>query len=350
MTSPIMSTILSPLAGIVLAMTGLPTAEASSAASHGDDAARSGAPESQAPPTEDRAAPEATGTEGIVRQTAADTGKRRSALEYWTSERMEAAQSRDRLPEEPLPDSAPTGDVDIPRAGLQGARSPNGEAERWTSGGGITKATGKVFVTMADRDFTCSAAVVPAENRDTVITAGHCLKDGTGAWADNWTFVPGYEDGEAPYGRYVAREMLVAPEWSEEADDSFDFGMVVLHESDGAHVQDETGAQEIDFGDHEGRRTYAFGYPSMAPYDGRRLHYCSGRPEADRGKTTATGMACDMTEGASGGPWLTDFDAESGEGTITSVVSFKYADDSSTQFGPRLGDEARRLYETAASL
>ena len=54
-----------------------------------------------------------------------------------------------------------------------------------------------------------------------------------------------------------------------------------------------------------------------------------------------------MTEGASGGPWLSGFDASSGSGTITSVSSFKYSDGSPVLYGPPLGPEAAVLYRQA---
>jgi hypothetical protein len=54
-----------------------------------------------------------------------------------------------------------------------------------------------------------------------------------------------------------------------------------------------------------------------------------------------------MTQGSSGGPWLTDFDPATGAGTFTSVSSFKYADDSGTMYGPYFGDAVRSLYDKA---
>src|SRR5699024_9784301 len=52
----------------------------------------------------------------------------------------------------------------------------------------------------------------------------------------------------------------------------------------------------------------------------------------------------------SGGPWFSSFDTETGLGTISSVISFTYADDSPLQYGPRLGDQARRMFDDAELL
>src|SRR5699024_9720417 len=53
----------------------------------------------------------------------------------------------------------------------------------WTTGGEVTRPTGKLFLTMNGHDFTCSASIVDSQNRSTLVTAGHCVKDGSGQWA-----------------------------------------------------------------------------------------------------------------------------------------------------------------------
>ncbi|MBB6118654.1 trypsin-like serine peptidase [Nocardiopsis algeriensis] len=288
--------------------------------------------------------------EGVAHQAAAVTEEQdRAVLDYWTLERMAAAR-----PVSSLLEGAPT--ADPPAAASQAAPRADSPGAPWSAGGRVVRTTGKVYLTMDGTDLTCTASVVDARNRSTLITAGHCVKDGRGSWARNWTFVPAYADGETPHGRYTARDLLVPPQWSRDADDSYDFAMAVLNTDGGTPVQDRVGAQQISFSTwtadrvREGVQVYAFGYPAVPPYDGSALHYCSGRTRADSGGTTANGMRCDMTQGSSGGPWFTGFDTGTGTGTIASVVSFKYEDDSRTQYGPRLGAQARELYESAAAL
>lgn len=291
--------------------------------------------------------------EVVHRAVAGDETEDREVLSYWTAERMAAAAPLTSMIEDtpdldalPLPDDVEHHDA--PRT--------DSEGDPWTTGGEVTRTTGKVFLTMNGRDFTCSASVVDAQNKSTLITAGHCTKDGTGQWAKNWTFAPGYTDGDTPYGRFTARDVIVSPHWAEEADDSHDYAAVVLNTDDGTAVQDRVGAQEIAFDTwteervRDGVQIYTFGYPSSSPFDGRELHYCSGTTTPDTGDTTANGMRCAMTQGSSGGPWFSSFDTETGRGSISSVVSFKYADDARTQYGPRLGSEAQRLFDNAERL
>ncbi|WP_327584702.1 trypsin-like serine protease [Nonomuraea sp. NBC_00507] len=220
---------------------------------------------------------------------------------------------------------------------------------RWITGGAVTRTTGRVFMTVGGADFVCSASTVTSANRDVVVTAGHCVKDGVGQWAANWTFVPGYgAGGEHPYGRYAARRMFVAERWSRAADDNYDVAMVALATSGGTHVADAVGTQEIAFNAPRGGQAFGFGYPADPPYNGGQLVYCAGRLRDDpHGQTRDQGLGCDMTAGSSGGPWMTGFDADTGKGTITSLSSFKYSDDPRTMYGPYLGEAAKTLFDTA---
>ncbi|MFC7329481.1 trypsin-like serine peptidase [Marinactinospora rubrisoli] len=360
MTSSIVRKLVGPLAAVAIAVIGLPAG-----ATAGETPVPAGSPsptasaQPAATPSPDHGVfggvlmPLPAALTGVVRQSAAtDAAQQREVLAYWTPQRMAAAVPLGRMLDDTLSRLPLPGPV-TPESGTQAQAAPSGSSrgEPWTGGGKVTRTTGRVFLTSNGRDFSCSASVVRADNRDTVITAGHCLKDGTGAWVKNWTFVPGYDNGRRPYGSFVAREMLVPQEWSKSADDSFDFGMAVLHTgSEGGHVADHTGSQPIAFAPAGERRLYAFGYPSSGSFDGRRLHYCAGTTTPDRSGTTATGMRCRMTEGSSGGPWFRDFDPGTGSGTIMSVISFKYANDAGTQYGPRLGAAARKVYDRARTL
>ncbi|MFI6903713.1 trypsin-like serine peptidase [Nonomuraea sp. NPDC050394] len=328
----------------------------------------------------ERAAPRAEVVEHVAARTPAD---QRRVLGYWTPRRMAGALPIDLLgivgknggllsglSSESGVGTAPEvagGTAKIVTRELPGRAAVPGPAggatprhqsarpqattsgSRWVTGGLVSKTTGRVFLTVGGVDFVCSAGTVRSANRDVVVTAGHCVKDGAGEWADNWTFVPGYQEGGGqPYGAYTARRMFVAGPWSRSGDDSYDVGMVALNTSRGRHVADVVGTQEIAFNGGRGGQAYGFGYPADPPYDGERLFYCAGRLRNDPyGQTRDQGLGCDMTAGSSGGPWLTRFDAATGKGTVTSVSSFKYSDDQGTMYGPYFGDSARALFTTA---
>src|SRR5690606_30088993 len=109
-------------------------------------------------------------------------------------------------------------------------------AHRPPARGTVGATTGRVFLTLHGRDFVCSASSVHAANRDLVVTAAHCVKDGTGTWARNWTFVPGYDEGRRPYGAFTARRAFVTTRWSRGGDDDHDVAMVAVNTAGGRHL------------------------------------------------------------------------------------------------------------------
>lgn len=239
-----------------------------------------------------------------------------------------------------IPGSGP-----VPQSSRRTVETPGAP---WTSRGAVRATTGKVFFTINGDDYVCSAGSVASANRDLVVTAGHCAQDATGTWARNWIYVPGYDQGRRPYGAFAARHVFVPGPWSAHGDENYDVALVVLAASSGRHVTDVVGAQGIAFDQPRGSLVYGFGYPAGGPYDGERLTYCSGKTYPDSHKITHDeGLRCDMTEGSSGGPWLTKFDAGTGTGVVTSVSSFKYADDPATMYGPYFGNAVHRMYDRA---
>ncbi|MBB2915573.1 hypothetical protein FHS43_006896 [Streptosporangium becharense] len=294
----------------------------------------------------------ASGAADVVEHTAADAApEQRRVLGYWTPRRMAAAVPLDSLgtvTKAVRRILAPSGRAGSPAGARRLPAAARVTGARWASGGLVSRTTGRVFLTVGGNDFVCSASAVRSANRDLVVTAGHCVKDGAGAWADNWTFVPGYDRGRRPYGQFTARRMFVAGPWARTGDDSFDVGMVAVNTRKGRHLTDVVGGQEIAFGRPRGHRAHGFGFPADAPYNGERLIFCAGPLRDDpNGQTSDQGLRCDMTAGSSGGPWLSGFDASTGRGTIVSVSSFKYSDDRHTMYGPYFGGSARDLYTTA---
>jgi V8-like Glu-specific endopeptidase len=219
----------------------------------------------------------------------------------------------------------------------------------WADGGLVSHATGRVFFTLDGVEYACSAAVVDGVRADVVMTAAHCVSDGSGGWAQNWTFIPGYSSGRAPYGRYVAKTFYVSGRWADGADENDDVAFVIVRPAPGSpakDVADVAGSEPIVFG-YRSPETTVFGYPAETPYNGARLDYCSGRLLADPYGAADTGVRCSMTEGDSGGPWLSDFDPATGTGFITGVTSFKYAGAQRVVYSANLGTVAQTLYTRA---
>jgi hypothetical protein len=106
------------------------------------------------------------------------------------------------------------------------------------------------------------------------------------------------------------------------------------------------GAQGIAFNQARADNMYSFGYPAAAPYDGTKLIYCSGRT-FNAFLSNGIGMTCNMTGGASGGPWFRTFSEATGTGLLNSVNSYKISIIPTWMFGPYFGADAQNLYNLA---
>lgn len=276
---------------------------------------------------------------------------------FWTAERMRGATPLDLPTVDRTRVKAPAlarGKEKTVAPTLPGAPKdvgvlafPNGGGA-WTGGGAVLSTAGRVFFTYQGRTASCSGNAVTSANKSTVITAGHCVKL-EGAWHTNWVFVPGYHDGQAPYGRWSATKTLSTPQWTASEDINYDIGAAVVAPLDGKLLTDVVGGQGLAFNTGYNKAMYAFGFPAAAPYDGEKFIYCSGTTNRDFLLSNDHGMNCNMTGGSSGGPWFTQFNESTGTGLLSSVNSFKYNFLPNRMYGPYFGADAQNLYQTAQS-
>ncbi|MER5942229.1 peptidase [Streptomyces sp. NPDC001928] len=287
-------------------------------------------------------------------------GAQQQARDFWTSERMREATPLDLVGvndhidggSAPRKGAATTVAPTSPAAPLGKAASDIGlmafpnSGGQWTGGGAVVNTAGRVFFSYQGRTASCSGNAVTSANKSTVITAGHCVKL-EGAWHTNWVFVPGYHDGQAPYGRWSASKTLSTPQWTASEDINYDVGAAVVAPLDGKRLTDVVGGQGLAFNTGYNLRMYSFGFPAAAPYDGEKFIYCSGTTNRDFLLSNDHGMNCNMTGGSSGGPWFTQFNESTGTGLLSSVNSFKYNFLPNRMYGPYFGADAQNLYQTA---
>ncbi|MFJ2576763.1 trypsin-like serine peptidase [Kitasatospora aureofaciens] len=265
----------------------------------------------------------ATTSQVAVHPEAVTASQQQAVLGYWTPERIAALTQ---------PSSS-----NRPKSGPDGAP--------WTGADTLSRTVGRLFFTNHGEDESCTATVVNSANHSTIVTAGHCvngpdLLGDNDEWLSNEMFVPGYHDGLAPYGKFVARAGVADATWllNDEQNalkyDAYDQAFLVLNtNATGKRVQDAVGAaQRIGFDRPGNASVYEFGYPREASgdptraglpeYTGARLAHCVGQTREYPGTKDHPeprgewGTPCVMGGGSSGGPRVADFDPSSGIGTV----------------------------------
>ncbi|MEV0951191.1 trypsin-like peptidase domain-containing protein [Promicromonospora sp. NPDC050249] len=296
-----------------------------------------------------------TGSSVAVHNAATTRAAHDKVVDYWTPQRMRNAVPADVLVAGK--DKSSAGDaVAVGKPTVVRQAAPAAVADftggYFSGGGEVRDTTGKVFFTLGGTNYVCSGSAVTSGNKDVVLTAGHCLNEGPGAYATNWAFVPGYDDGARPYGTFTARQLITTTQWRDSGDFDYDFAFAIVNTVNGAHLTDVVGGQSIGFNQTRGQYMYSFGYPAGSPYDGSDIAWCHGTVVQDTyGGSADQGLNCNMTGGSSGGPWFVNYNESTGLGTLNSVNSFKYNGGRlrNYMFGPYLGTVAQSLYSTAAS-
>ena len=275
----------------------------------------------------------AAGTATGVRAASASP---RQALRFWTPARMRAAR--------PL-EVPPPRDGGLARASAltEGGNPAAAAASDFAPVPDPTapglRVNGAVFIVLPHHlGFgRCSGTSVEAANHSVVFTAGHCVNEGGHWFNQDWVFVPGYHDGQRPFGVFVARWLGATAPW--------------LEGSENGDVGAAVGGDGIAFGLPPGQVFDVHGYPVGPPFDGASQRLCAGTPFLGHDVASFLmpgplnlALTCEVTGGASGGGWTIDGDLLDG------VTDYGYGDDPTTDFGAYFGGAVRSLYERAAGM
>lgn len=309
---------------------------------------------------------------------------RAAVLAYWTPERMADASPRDfafdatrghlqpvaKPPAKPTRHPRPTPTAtSMPTQTPTPTSTPSPSTDTlgssWTAGGLMLTATGRVYFVMDGSGWICSGSVMTDSKagQSVVLTAGHCVVGNDGVFATNWMFIPAfdlhptYTCASTEYGCWVADALY--------ADQSFataggfnttaiqhDWGFAVVGSGglSGTQLDATVGKLGIQYdGAYAGRKLSSFGYPAAAPYTGSDLVYCRGTVGQDllTGNTTWS-LPCNMTGGASGGPWVQATDTTSyTDASAGSVNSYKYSNDKNHMYGPKFNSDTRNVFDAA---
>lgn len=288
------------------------------------------------------------------------------AHDFWSdADKLENAEGMEFKPPEnglpPGPGDPATGAYRPATAAMPS--SPQGygvvsEAEVYDRNGLGASTFGRLYFSFTGTDLNvCSASVVNSESGDIVITAAHCVMqlDGSAAIAQSVVFVPGDRNdmSEQPHGMWAAVEVSVPQEFAQNAraDEngqltsdrgwSHDFAFIKMERQNGKSIQEATGGQGIAFGIPVETLTQ-IGYPSAGKYDGREEYMCASTSYTSNYQGGYS-HSCSMTQGSSGGAWLTSFDSASGTGYIVGITSTTFIGQNISN-SPVLGQTALNLF------
>jgi len=170
-----------------------------------------------------------------------------------------------------------------------------------------TAAIGKLF--MNNNEY-CSASVVTENN--IIVTAAHCCWDRSkNSWIGGWSFVPGYNNGKAPYGVFAWADARVPNSWINNGDIPSDVCLIRLQNDSAGHpVSYYTGWLGRAWNFPPAQPMHSFGYPGNVG-GGQVLEQCAGESSAQSAScgSGVLNMPCNMTFGSSGGPWIKDLNS-----------------------------------------
>jgi V8-like Glu-specific endopeptidase len=218
-----------------------------------------------------------------------------------------------------------------------------------TSGGQAfagTPAVGALFSASAGKlgQHFCTASVIDSPAGDLAITAAHCVTSTSGTI----DFVPGYDHGHTPYGVWTVTKVYVDQAWNSSSNPDDDFAFLRISQpGSSVPVEDETGAEKLGTGTPASRQlVQVIGYPSSSS----QPVTCQNRlsePMAGQLEFDCAGYA----DGTSGGPFLSDVDQSTGQGTVIGVIGGyqQGGDTPQISYSSVLGANAEALYQTAVA-
>ncbi|RJL26587.1 trypsin-like serine peptidase [Bailinhaonella thermotolerans] len=307
-----------------------------------------------------------------------------SVAQYWTPANLKAAKSYTDVVY--MKGKFKPGSGKVSKDGGAGSVAPG--APGGSSGGyarnvNLPYTVGKVFFRVNGQRYWCSASSIQSKYRNLVATAGHCVYDTeTNRLADRWVFVPAYKDGKAAFGIYVGHTLNLHPDFEVFEDYDRDFAFVNVHSSfvwdrNGKLQRDEKGKPvRVRLGDQVGGQgfawnqdpkstVWAFGYPAGKhldgdqPYSGHTMKSCygSGKAMPVAAKFNAqehVGIKCAFTPGASGGPWIKNYNQSKRAGYIVGVNSLAWDTDANGRYdhisSPYFDGQTAAVYNYAANL
>lgn len=258
------------------------------------------------------AAPATTSEAAVGTTTHAMHENAAAVRAYWTPQRMRDAIDMDAVPRSsgPVATQPP-----VAHGAAATLAEPRVRAHTGVTPDNLTVSStqGKVYFhdPSTNQNGKCSGGVINNPAKDMVMTAGHCVFNGS-AWVTDFYFVPAYDNGSVPYGSWAANYATAPNPWLDTGDVDYDVAVVNVQPLNGAKLVDTVGGNGLNY--NQGLPVVTiWGYPSGGGgYNGEIPYYCQNFQTYAYGARIEAG--CTMTVGASGGPWLMNYDATTGLG------------------------------------
>jgi V8-like Glu-specific endopeptidase len=215
------------------------------------------------------------------------------------------------------------------------------------------KAIGKVFFTDDEgEDSECSAASIGGR---AVLTAGHCICNEEGTYYTNWIFVPAYQEGKEPFGKWTASSFLTFSSYFQGGDMARDVAFAIVEDHGGVKLSHKVGNLGFAYNQSKILHWSMFGYPAESPWTGEvMVETEASYATVDTAETpNTTGIGTTQTGGCSGGPWITNFAPglnETNKNLANGVNSYTLGDEDLLIYAPYFdgGDTGvQGLYEQA---
>jgi V8-like Glu-specific endopeptidase len=192
----------------------------------------------------------------------------------------------------------------------------------------------------------CTASVVDSPDGDMLVTAAHCVQGYSATSPKGLAFVPGYDNGSAPYGVWTVTRIFADQAWTSASDPDDDVAFLTLAQRGGIAIESVTGAETLGVGQPASGMLRVTGYPEsqsqpitcqnqVSSFSARQLEFdCRG-----------------FANGTSGSPFLAGVNAETGEGTVIGVIGgYQQGGDSpDVSYAAAFGPNAAALYDVAVS-
>jgi V8-like Glu-specific endopeptidase len=218
-----------------------------------------------------------------------------SATRYWTKARMDAATALGAAAAKSAVESKVKPAVTIPNPVYF-----NG-----------VPTVGALFFTTGVDDHFCTASVVNSRRGDIVLTAAHCVYDGS--YATDVVYVPEWHEGVSPYGAWPVTSITVAPGWIADEDIDLDFAFLTVAPPSGqwTPIQSVTGGLTLGVDLPYNERIHVIGYNNT---DDQPLLCDTTSSEFD---PTQIQFYCNnYWDGTSGGPWIVNYNPQTGTGIV----------------------------------